>query len=271
MHQEVKDILNQRRKLVVLEYAKAIGNARKAYTEFGVPSSSFYEWRKIFEQDGEAGFLRKKPVARSHPKKIKQPVIDKIVHLRTDYQLGFKRIQFYLERYHRIFISESSITRALVKHKINRLPKTASKRTLHTKRYTMKTPDHHVQVDIKFLKLSDASGKKMRRFQYTAIDDATRIRALKIYKRHTQQNAINFIDYVVDRFPFRIHTVRTDRGHEFQAKFHWHVEDQGMRHVYIERATPQLNGKVERSHRTDEEEFYHFRRPHGAFKGRTLV
>ena len=57
----------------------------------------------------------------------------------------------------------------------------------------------------------------MRRYQYTAIDDATRVRALKIYKRHTQKSAIDFIDYVVEKFPFRIQTIRTDRGHEFQA------------------------------------------------------
>ena len=42
----------------------------------------------------------------------------------------------------------------------------------------------------------------------------------------------------------------------FQAKFHWHVEDKGIRHVYIKPRSPQLNGKVERSHRTDQEEFY---------------
>ena len=57
----------------------------------------------------------------------------------------------------------------------------------------------------------------MRRYQYTAIDDATRVRALKIYKRHTQKSAIDFIDYVVEKFPFRIQTIRTDRGHEFQV------------------------------------------------------
>ena len=95
---------------------------------------------------------------------------------------------------------------------------------------------------------------------------------------------------MITRFPFRIREVRTDNGHEFQAKFHWHVEDQGIRHAYIKLASPQLNGKVERSHRTDEQEFYqlltytddidlgaklsqweHFynlSRPHGAFNGK---
>lgn len=50
--------------------------------------------------------------------------------------------------------------------------------------------------------------------------------------------------------------LRTDRDHEFQARFHWHVEDQGIQHVYIKPRTPQLSGKVERSHRTDQNEFY---------------
>ncbi len=49
--------------------------------------------------------------------------------------------------------------------------------------------------------------------------------------------------------------LRTDRGHEFQALFHWHVADKGMEHVYIKPRTPQLMGKVERSHRTDKTGF----------------
>ena len=50
-----------------------------------------------------------------------------------------------------------------------------------------------------------------------------------------------------EKFPFRINTVRTDRGHEFQARFHWHVEDQGIGMCML---------KIERSHRTDKEKFY---------------
>ena len=67
---------------------------------------------------------------------------------------------------------------------------------------------------------------------------------------------MKFVDHVIDRFPFWIHTRRADNGREFQAKFHWHVEDRGIRHVYIRPRIPNLNGKVERSHLTDEQEFY---------------
>ena len=181
--------------------------------------------------------------------------------------------------------------RTLKRHGINRLPNRVGRRAVHTHRYEKQVPGHHVQVDVKFLTLQGKQGQRLRRYQYTAIDDATRVRALKIYRRHTQQSAIAFMGYVIGKFPFRIHTVRTDRGHEFQALFHWHLADQGIRHVYIKARTPQLNGKVERSHRTDQEEFYqllsytddvdlakrlaewedfyNYHRPHGAFAGKT--
>lgn len=146
-------------------------------------------------------------------------------------------------------------------------------------------------MDVKFLTFKGDRGEKIRRFQFTAIDDATRVRALKIYEKHTQASAINFVDYIIEKFPFGIREIRTDNGHEFQAKFHWHVEDQSIRHVYIKRGTHQLNGKVERSHRSDQQEFYqllsykghvdlvakleewerfyNFSRHHGAFNGKT--
>ena len=167
-----------------------------------------------------------------------------------------RRTMYYLERYHAIKISESAVTRVLRAHGIRRLPKTAPRRALQSKRYVKTVPGHHVQVDVKFLQLKDADGQTVKRYQYKAIDDATRIRALQIFAEHNQDRAIQFINYVVEKFPFRINTIRTDRGHEFQARFHWHVEDHGMRHVYIKPQTPQLNGKVERSHRTDQTEFY---------------
>ena len=162
---------------------------------------------------------------------------------------------------------------------------------MHTRRYNKQVPGHPIQIDVKFLTFNGNDGAKLKRYQYTAIDDATRIRALQIYDRHTQKIAIHFVNHVIEKFPFRIQQIRTDRGHEFQAQFHWYVEDLGIRHVYIKARTPQLNGKVERSHRSDQnefyqllsykddrdlhvklaewEQFYNFFRPHGAHLGKT--
>lgn len=280
-----------RYKKVVLEVAEALGSDAKSYRDFDVPRSTYYEWKKAFNENGAAGLIPKKPIAKSHPRQLSPEVVEKILHLRRNYHMGPQRIKWYLERYHGIETSESSVYRTLIRHGMRRLPRNTGRRAVHTRRYAKQVPGHHIQVDVKFLNLKTDGGNRIRRYQYTAIDDATRIRALKIYSRHNQKNAMDFIDYVIEKFPFRIHTVRTDRGHEFQALFHWHVEDKGIRHVYIKPRSPQLNGKVERSHRTDGEEFYqlltytddvdlnkkleqwenfyNFNRPHGAFNGKT--
>jgi len=239
MHPEAKEELRRRLKLTVLEYAKYVG-VTEACREFNVPRSTFYRWKQTYEHEGQAGLYRKKPIAHHHPRKTAPEVVGKILELRSIYQMGALRIVLYLDRY----------------HGVSKLPKSAPKRALHSKRYAKTVPGHHVQVDVKFLSLKDQLGKLVKRYQYTAIDDATRIRALQIFSSHNQDCAIEFMDYVIEKFPFRISTIRTDRGHEFQARFHWHVEDQGLQHIYIKPRTPQLNGKVERSHRTDDTEFY---------------
>ena len=291
MHREAKDYLDLRRKRFVLEYVSTFKSVKQGCQELDVPKSTYYDWKKAFDQYGQEGLIRKKPKARSHPKQLSPDAIEKILYLRKSFFMGSQRIKWYLERYHGITTSESTVYRTLVRHNMGKMPKTVRTRAMHTKRYSKKTPGHHIQVDVKFIKLEGDNGKKVNRFQYTAIDDTTRIRALKIYPKHTQKNAIDFIDEVIEKFPFRIHTIRTDRGHEFQAQFHWHVEDLGLTHVYIKPRSPQLNGKVERSHRTDQqefyqllsytddvdlkqklekwEEFYNFHRPHGAFNGQT--
>ena len=255
MHKEAREELRVRLKLTVLELASVIG-VSEACREFEVPRSIFYIWKKKYDAEGIAGLHRKKPIAYSHPRKTSSEVIEKILELRTEYQLGALRIVYYLARYHGIKISESTVSRVLKAHGVNKLPKSAPRRSLHSKRYAKKVPGHQVQLDVKVVLLKDKAGKAIRRYQYTAIDDATRIRALQIYRQHNQECAIRFMDYVIEKFPFRIAMVRTDRGHEFQARFHCHIEDLGIQHVYIKPQTPQLNGKVERSHKTDEAEFY---------------
>jgi transposase InsO family protein len=205
---------------------------------------------------GEKGLVNSKPCPENPKLRIPASVEEKILYLRKTYHFGSQRISWYLDRYHGIKVSDSGVYNVLKRHGMNRLPDRRKARVVPSIRYEKQVPGHHVQVDVKFLNFKNPGGRMVRRFQYTAIDDATRIRAIKVYERHTQKNAIDFIDYVVGKFPFRINTVRTDNGHEFQVRFHWHLEDLGIRHTYIKPRTPRLNGKVERSHRTDQREFY---------------
>jgi hypothetical protein len=85
---------------------------------------------------------------------------------------------------------------------------------------------------------------------------AVTARALQIYDSCNQASAIRFVNEVIKRLPFRVLVIQTDNGAEFQSRFHWHLESLDIRHVYIRPRTPHLNGKVERSHRVDAQEFY---------------
>tara|TARA_B110000027_G_C16108151_1_gene296317 strand:- start:526 stop:1434 length:909 start_codon:yes stop_codon:yes gene_type:complete len=290
MDKTIKETAQLHFKKMVLSYAEMYGSDKKSIDLFQVSRSTYYHWKKKYKRGGYKELLRQTPDRSKDPRCIAQEAIDLVLKLRKEQKIGSKRIVWYLERYHGITISESSVTRILTKYGMARLKPGTPRRSLHSKRYNKKTPGHQVQIDVK-INIFMKDGKKIKRYQYTAIDDATRIRALKIYDRHTQANAIDFVDYVIKLFPFRINNIRTDNGHEFQAKFHWHVEDLGMKHSYIKPGTPQLNGKVERSHRTDRKEFYQLLeytndvdlnrklkdwetfynnfRPHGAHEGKT--
>ena len=226
-----------RRTRQVLEYAVRIRNIRKTCRHVGIPRSLFYVWRAAFERDGEAGLVNKRPVARSHPRTTRPEVVEQVLHVRRTYHLGPQRIVWYLARYQGVSVSDATIYRMLRRHGLRRVPNRVGRRAGHTHRYATQVPGHHVQVDVKFLTLHGPAGQRIRRDQYTAIDDATRIRALRVYRRHTQQNAIAFADDVIRTFPFRIHAVRTDRGHACQALFHWHLAGQGVQHVYIKPRT----------------------------------
>jgi transposase InsO family protein len=183
-------------------------------------------------------------------------VVSKVLYLRQNYHFGPPRIAAYLKRYHEISLAIATVHRILQRHGLSRLPSSQKYQRQNHKwqRYEKQQPGHRVQVDVKFLERIPGSSKRL--YQFTAIDDCTRIRILKLYDACSQKTAIQFIDEVIRRLPFRAHVVQTDNGAEFQSRFHWHLRDQDIQHVDIKPRTPRLNGKVERSHRVDEEEFY---------------
>ncbi len=288
-----KELSDIRRKLKVLNYAKEIGNAAAACRRFGISGETCYKWKRAYARDGARALINSKPCPQNPKLRTPAHIEEKILYLRRTYHLGQQPIAWYLLRYHDIKISPGAVRNVLVRNGMNRLPQNAkrSKRVQLWQPYEKQVPGHHIQVDVKFLNFTDRAGQRVRRYQYTAVDAATRIRALKVYERHNQENASAFVNYFVKKFPCRIHTIRTDHGHEFQAKCHWHVTDLGSNHTFIRVRTPRLNGKVERAHRTDKvefhqllsytadvdlnaklaewENFYNYFRPHRSLKGKT--
>ena len=243
-------------RLKVLRYEAEEQNVARVCRRFGISRKSFYKWKRRHSEHGDAGLCDRPRTPQRSPRATAREVVSKILYLRQHYHFGPSRIAAYLQRFHRIEIAGSSVHRILTRHGMNRLPAN-QKHQPHGKRwqrYEKPQPGHRLQLDVKFLER--IPGTRRRLYQFTAIDDCTRIRVLKVYDACNQRTAILFIDEVVRRLPFRVLVVQTDNGAEFQSQFHWHLETRDIRHVYIRPRTPRLNGKVERSHRVDDEEFY---------------
>lgn len=130
-------------------------------------------------------------------------------------------------------------------------------------------PGQRVQIDVKFVPSScivgDAQGEKY--YQYTAIDEYSRFRYIAAFKEHSSYSSAAFLDQLVKVFKFPIQCVQTDNGTEFTKRlcvsekrtetlFEARLKHYGIKHKIIKPYTPRHNGKVERSHRKDNEYFY---------------
>jgi hypothetical protein len=144
------------------------------------------------------------------PNATRAEVVGKIIYLRQSYHFGPHKIAMYLKRYHDIQISPSGIWRILRRLDMSRLPASQRYRR-HVdrwKRYEKPQPGHRVQIDVKFV--APLKGTRKKHYQFTAIDDCTRIRVLRIYDRLNQITAIRFIDYVLEKLPFGVEVIQTD-------------------------------------------------------------
>jgi transposase InsO family protein len=283
------------RRLAIIRHAQEVtGNVSATCRYFGITRQAFYKWLRRYEEHGLEGLRERSRRPHTSPSATKTEIVGKIIYLREHYHFGPHKISMYLKRYHDVQISPSGVWRILKRLEMSRLP--ASQRykrhVERWKRYEKPLPGHRIQIDVKFI--APIRRSRTKHYQFTAIDDCTRIRVLRIYDRLNQQSAIRFLDYVLEKLPFKAEVIQTDNGAEFGSQFHYHVLDRGIGHVYIKPATPRLNGKVERSHRIDAEEFYrmlggvviddtelfndklqewedfyNFNRPHGALGGQT--
>ena len=132
----------------------------------------------------------------------------------------------------------------------------------------MTYPGERVQIDVKFVPaaclVGDACGKKF--YQYTAIDEYSRYRFVEAFEEHSTFTSALFLSHVIKAFKFPIKCVQTDNGLEFTKRlmsnkpsltlFEELLARKGIQHKLIRPFTPRHNGKVERSHRKDNEYLY---------------
>lgn len=130
-------------------------------------------------------------------------------------------------------------------------------------------PGQRVQIDVKVVPsaciVGDAEGQRF--YQYTAIDEYSRFRYLEAFKEQSSYSSAIFVENLLKKFPFKIECIQTDNGQEFTktygntknlkpTMFENTLEQHGIHHKLIKVYTPRHNGKVERSHRKDNEYFY---------------
>ena len=138
------------------------------------------------------------------------------------------------------------------------------------------TPEHigeKWQFDVKCVPRECAASSVLEDehfFQYTVIDEATRERFIYPYQEQIADNSVDCIRRAIIYFGYKPKIIQTDNGIEFtytqkvkSGRLHTFDKfclEEGIEHKTIKPRTPRHNGKVERSHRSDNERFYKFLR-----------
>lgn len=225
--------------------------------KYRVSRKTVYRWLNRYRESGKIGLLDRSHRPKSpHPKTVKPKVVKRIVRIRKSTRYGPIRIKNELSK-QGICVSCHGIYNVLIREDL--IEKRRRRKKLH-RRYYVKEPGH-LQMDIKFLDI--IPGKPHRYYQYTAIDAYTRLRAIRIFDEYSAYNMTRFLKEVVNKLPFRVYSVRTDNGKEFtygpfrkEHPFTLMCVRLGIKHYLNRPAHPESNGRCERSHRTDDEEFY---------------
>ena len=134
----------------------------------------------------------------------------------------------------------------------------------------MQYPGQRIQIDVKFVPSACIVKEGEKYYQYTAIDEYSRYRYLEAFKENSTYSSAQFAQHVIDHFAkmgIKVECIQTDNGFEFTKRFGGSAPDNltlfearlkqcKVEHKLIRPFTPRHNGKVERSHRKDNEYFY---------------
>lgn len=249
-------------KLKILDWHRARGESISLTARhFGLTRKTLRSWLKQLKDFGPAG-LNEKSRAPKHKRGVStsSDIIYQTVKVRREYPAWSKyKIQKILERDYRLKTSVSNVGRILKRRGLIDKKKSAKRRKAAL-RPKLRFPrglrisgtGEMVQMDTKYIMLP--GGRKL--FQFTAIDVLSKQRVLRVYSSLSSRNGRLFLEECLQEFPFKIKAVQTDNGSEFQKEFDKRCRELNLPHYYIYPRTPKQNSYVERSHGSDEREFY---------------
>jgi len=224
-------------------------------------------WLANFRELGLVGLENKSTRPKSQPNETSIRVKERIIELRGQTKLCAKKLNYKLKK-EGIVINDRTIGKII---KTEGLVRKYRVRKLKYK--YIKIPlarGDLVEIDIKYV--PDLVGEKQY-YQFTAIDCASRWRYLKIYDNMGNSEVLDFLQAVMAMADFRIRAIKTDNGSCFTNRYTGYQKSSdplkpklhaldilcqklNIIHYLIDPGKPAQNGKVERSHRTDQEMFY---------------
>ena len=237
-----------RKRLGWVELFLRLENHTVVCRKCGISRPTLRKWVRRYRERGVSGLSSLSRRPKSSPLvKVLDHHREWIGELRKR-RLGSRRIQSELQRNHNFELSRTTIEKVLRGLDVKPLSRPRRPRNGGT-RYARHIPGERIQMDT----CKIAPGV----YQYTAIDDCTRVRVLAVYPRRTAANSLLFLERVIEEMPFPTQAIQTDRGREFFAYgFQEKLMEYGIKFRPIRPRSPHLNGKVERSQRTDLDEFY---------------
>jgi transposase InsO family protein len=256
--------MKYRQSLVLFALKHGVSHASRKYNK---TRSYIYFWLSRYNGSTESLALRSRR-PHSHPNQHTEEELDLLRRMRhRNPDLGL--CEFWCRMRSRGY-SRSIVSLYRVMRRIGLQPMPSLKPKYVPKPYEkMLYPGQRVQIDVKFVPSSclvgDAKGKRF--YQYTAIDEYSRLRYMEAFEEHSTYSSAIFLEHLVRYFKFLIECVQTDNGFEFTNRFSNSKRDMptlfghkafelGIRHKLIRPYTPRHNGKVERSHREDQKRFY---------------
>lgn len=179
--------------------ASAATSARPAGFS-GFRGRSFISGKNAYKKHGVAGLrdlTRRPPNIRF---RIPPEIVSLILRIREERRYGAVRVSLYLQRHYHAYVSPTTILKIFHRHHLGPVSQKKYRPGPKPPDAPLQVPGRSVQLDVKFV---PRVGKARQRFyQFTAIDDATRFRVLRIYDHDNTKTAIDFLREVQDHFPF---------------------------------------------------------------------
>ena len=242
-------------------------NAALTCRYFGISRQTFYRWKRRYDPEN----LRTLEDGSHRPHRRRRATwtaeqAERVRRLREQYPRWGKDKLAVLLRRQGWAVSVSMVGRILtslgqrgvlsapVLFRVKRRRGTASRpwALRKPKDYAVDQPGDLVQLDT--LDLRPAPGVVLK--QFTARDMVSRWDVIEVHRRATSTAASLFLQTLQRRLPFPLRAVQVDGGSEFAAVFEQACRQRGVRLFVLPPRSPQLNGQVERAHRTHTEEFY---------------